>query len=97
MSDMCKSGHDPWSHHGIPECRRCGARLDKSPQWTTEPPTEPGWYWGWKDHGAVEYFEVCEVAERYGKLCVMITNHEDECDLDQFTHWLRIEAPEVPK
>ena len=71
-------------------------------KWTTEPPTEPGWYWGWKNHGAVEYFEVCQVAKRYSKstgyyLCVLVVEHEDECDFDRFTHWLRIGAPEPPK
>ena len=65
-------------------------------EWTTEPPTEPGAYWG-------------RVTARLGGGIVLVelvgdslylattTFNEDAVGFDDFTHWMRIDVPEPPK
>ena len=80
---------------GLAICERCrpysetsmaGAwrKMANAPQWTTEPPTEPGWYWRAK--GGQRWIAHIEAFE-------LPWSPED----DNVDYWQRIEAPEVPK
>ena len=83
-------------------CNDCGANLvcgydDKHnhrAQWTTEPPTEPGWYWAIRRRGGDP--EMAHVDRAEPDELVVVLGHASyglhECD-----YWLRIEAPEPPK
>lgn len=71
--------------------------LRVGPQWSAEPPTEPGYYWVWQDLGAGVRLTVAIRRERDGEMIsikgaayVPIANAEA-------THWMRIEIPEPPK
>lgn len=65
-------------------------------QWTTEPPTEPGWYWAMA-RDRYSQPEIVEVIDR-GGLRALVVDCEGTVDLPNLaTHWLRIEAPEPPK
>lgn len=67
-----------------------------SPQWTTEPPTEPGWYWVRQGHNQPI---VAWVRALDGKLRVKLFGNTYDSDVTErmFIAWLRIEAPEPPK
>lgn len=60
--------------------------------WTTQPPTEPGLYWGYipdEEPGILVY------VRREGLYAVSITGHEGACTED-FTHFRPLEIPEPP-
>lgn len=71
------------------------ADVAPSPQWTTTPPTEPGWYWAFAEG---EIF-VGEVFVRGESVFLSLAGAAPARLLAdfEFTLWLRIEAPEVPK
>lgn len=70
--------------------------LPSPPQWTTDPPTEPGWYWVRQGHNQPI---VAWVRALDGKLRVKLFGNAYDSDVTErmFIAWLRIEAPEPPK
>jgi hypothetical protein len=73
-------------------------------KWTTEKPTEPGWYYVYYNHKGwppkIEIFEVESTG--YPKpydLCIGKGQNGEMCikDTDAYTHWSKIELPEPPK
>lgn len=78
-------------------CDNCGnPYATMTHEWTTEPPTEPGWYWVMRGHNQPT---VSLVRTLDGKLTVRLFG--DGCDswlhTPQFTHWMRVDTPEPPK
>ena len=74
----------------------------KQPQWTTSPPTEPGWYWA-RGKGVLEVVQVSRYLEHKQiglppkpVIVAWVFGDESERELHEWSHWLRIEAPEVP-
>jgi hypothetical protein len=66
----------------------------REPQWTTTPPTEPGWYWVMRN----EALSICELVFDEGKMWVTSPEYpEVEIRRAVASHWMRIEAPEVPR
>lgn len=73
----------------------------KTPDWTTEPPTEPGWYWatprmveGWEDISP----QIAEVYKNLSDRLKVLFDGNDDFDLADFTHWLGpLPLPEPPK
>lgn len=96
------------SPDGLPHsCSKCGRGylLSTLPPtgWTTSPPTEPGWYWA-RGKGVLEVVQVSRYLEHKQiglppKPVIVAWVFGDECEreLHEWSHWLRIEAPEVPK
>lgn len=66
------------------------------PQWTTAPPTEPGWYWGVPQRADCKP-EVVRVFRAYGGLEAEACGTYSQ-PLRDFVgwSWLRIEPPEAP-
>jgi hypothetical protein len=73
-------------YHSISDTR---TKLQKL-EWTTTPPTEPGWYQAVANMGvlsaAPEFVEVVEVFP--GNFWAERTGNEERTDLTLFTHWL---------
>lgn len=65
-------------------------------KWTTEPPTEPGAYWG---NATTRLGGGVFLVELVGDSLYLATTtfNEDAVGFDDFTHWMRIDAPEPPK
>lgn len=71
----------------------------KQPQWTTTPPTAPGWYWVRQGHNPPTIAFVREwptIREPYG-LASLLFGDAAHGPLSRFSHWLRIDPPEVPE
>lgn len=66
------------------------------PQWTTEPPTEPGWYWVRQGHNQPIVAWVREL-DRKMRVKLFGNAYHNDVDEKMFTHWMKIEAPEPPK
>lgn len=64
--------------------------------WTTEPPTEPGAYWGMV---CAKLGGSAVLVELVGESLYLATTtfNEDAVGFSDFTHWKRIDAPEPPK
>lgn len=68
--------------------------------WTSEKPTEPGWYWlRWED-GRNEPPTIARVLIGYppGRLSVMLVGDEDELYLDRMddhARWLHVQEPQL--
>lgn len=67
-----------------------------TPQWTTEPPTDPGWYWGVPQRADCKP-EMMEVIDDDGQLMVAGNIYDVPLSDHVGWLWLRIEAPEPPK
>lgn len=69
-------------------------------QWTTEPPTEPGWYWAGRSNPDDSAVFVIEIRLYPDGLFVFdgleTTPIADAPSVYGYTHLLRIEPPEVP-
>ena len=62
-------------------------------EWTTDPPTEPGWYWIHFPSGAVECAKI-DVINSNG----IPIEFADRWALERVTHWLGpLPTPEPPK
>jgi hypothetical protein len=73
--------------------------MDARMQWTTTPPTEPGWYWvRWN----IPYIHDVEIVRVYrehqgDRLFVADIGEDAEFELAKFTHWLGpLPIPEPP-
>lgn len=63
-------------------------------EWTTEAPTEPGFYWCVR----CEAVSVCELILDEGVLWVTAPDYRDlPIKKVLITHWMRIDAPGLPK
>lgn len=73
-------------------------------QWTTEPPTKPGWYWAFdtRDKRCV----MLEVWSWSGEVCYCFVHDNGSTteieshgayQWQDFSHFMRIEPPEVPE
>jgi len=90
MSERCTGCYEPLSF----VCFRCDA--EPAPRWTTTPPTEPGWYWAVFENKENE-IEIVEVVESTVLVAIRQEYQTIKWSLYQFSHWLRIEMPEMPK
>ena len=74
----------------IPEehrpCDVCRAIPD--PPWTTEKPTEAGWYWVKDGEWIFSKIEWCDIRKRF---MVWLIGVEYEIELGDFTHFKRID------
>lgn len=100
----------------VPDFRMCARCQDATrgsggwkllrvgPQWTTEPPTEPGWYWAFdaRDKRCV----MLEVWSWSGEVCYCFVHDNGSTteieshgayQWQDFSHFMRIEPPEVPE
>ena len=90
---------------GLAICARCrpyseqsmaGAwrRMVNASKWTTEPPTEPGWYWvkSVRLHAA----SVAEISASNIRTRELLFENRWS-DFSSVTYWQRIEVPEAPK
>lgn len=80
-----------------PQCEYCGAyRLG---EWTTEPPTEPGWYWVWpRADGLIgSALFVHKLGNREIVLGEFHFDNGLSAPLRNAAAWQRIDPPEVPK
>lgn len=64
-----------------------------TPQWTTEPPTDPGWYWVRQGHNQPIVAWVREL-DRKMRVKLFGNAYHNDVDEKMFTHWMKIEAPE---
>ena len=67
-------------------------------EWTTETPTEEGWYWYAWTAGEGGGFEVFKVCSGLGIVAYFIPACEESVDPDTLNgHWKHIEPPEPPE
>lgn len=73
--------------------------LRVGPQWTSTPPTEPGWYWVHpRANGLIgSSLFVHELGDAEIEFGEFHFRNGLSAPLTNAAHWLRIEAPEVPK
>ena len=65
-------------------------------EWTTDPPTEPGMFWGIHKREGLIPVIVAPDPHEDGDLGANMANCFHDY-LESFTHWMRIDAPEPPK
>lgn len=67
------------------------------PQWTTEPPTEPGWYWGVPQKCESCKVEMVHIVEDDGVLELEGNIYNQPLSDAVGWYWTRIVPPEPPK
>lgn len=77
-------------------CSYHAMTYEEPPQWTTDPPTEAGHYWAQRKHRKTPepvFFELDDDPDWR----VFVVGEDVGRNVDDFTHWMRIETPESPK
>lgn len=75
-------------------------RQQPEPKWTTEPPTESGVYWACDPGSASSVKNLSSVRVTAFPLSGCVSVHEaiaGELPVGYFTHWMRIDTPDLPE
>lgn len=92
-----------WTFHVSERCWLSAPkkpRQQPDPKWTTEPPTESGIYWACDQKSASSIKNLSSVRVIVFPLSGCVEVHEaitGELPVGYFSHWMRIDPPELPK